>query len=105
MCIDLYNNISQYIIIHHTSYMAQKTEFKNFVVMCPSCETPVLIEQMNCAIFRHGIFKQYATQIPPHSSQVDCDAFVKNGLIYGCGKPFTIVIVDGLPVAEHCGYI
>jgi hypothetical protein len=85
--------------------MAQKKEIKNFVVTCPSCEMFVIIEQINCAIFRHGIFKQSATQIPPHSSKIDCDAFIKNELIYGCGKPFIVTVIDGTPVAGHCEYI
>ena len=85
--------------------MDQFKKMANFVITCPSCSSPVLIEQINCAIFRHGIFKRNGTQIPPHSSEADCDAFVKNELIYGCGKPFIIVSVDGQPVAEHCGYI
>jgi hypothetical protein len=85
--------------------MGQFKKMRNFVITCPSCSSPVVVESMNCAIFRHGVFKQSGTQIPPHSSESDCDAFVKNELIYGCGKPFIIVNVNGQPVAEHCEYI
>ncbi len=57
---------------------------------CPHCNGTVIIEKMNCAIFRHGIFKASGKQIPPHSSKEDCDAWVKKDEIYGCGKPFKV---------------
>jgi len=28
---------------------------KNFTVICPHCQTWIVIEQINCAIFRHGV--------------------------------------------------
>lgn len=58
---------------------------------CPHCNGTVLIEELNCAIFRHGVFKKSGKQIPPHASKEDCDNWVKNNDIYGCGKPFKVV--------------
>ena len=29
----------------------------DFIVECPHCKNPVLIEKLNCCIFRHGILK------------------------------------------------
>ena len=57
---------------------------------CPHCK----IVEVNCAIFRCGIYKQ----IPPHLSK-ECDAIVDK--IYGCGKPFCLV--NGK--LEPCDYI
>ena len=76
------------------------------LVTCPHCGDFTMIEQINCAIFRHGSFKSNGEQISPHSSKEDCDAFVKNGLIYGCGKPFLVKVdANGTLVAEVCDYV
>ncbi len=60
-------------------------------VICPHCNGSVVIEEMNCAIFRHGIFKTTGKQIPPHASKEECDKWVQKDEIYGCGKPFKVV--------------
>lgn len=75
------------------------------VVICPHCKDYVLIDKINCAIFRHGIFKHNGNQINPHTSKDLCDKYVKNNLIYGCGKPFKIVIVNDTIDTEICDYI
>ncbi len=49
---------------------------------CPHCGGMVEIEQINCGIFRHGIYKS-GEQIPPHDPQKDYGE-----TIWGCGKPF-----------------
>ena len=61
-----------------------------FIIKCPHCSEEIVIEQINCGIFRHGIFKSTLQQIPPHSPKIDCDRFISENLIYGCGKPFEI---------------
>lgn len=63
---------------------------KEFEVQCPHCKEYVIIEQINCAIFRHGIYKNNYIQINPHLPKNNCDELVSNDLIYGCGKPFKI---------------
>lgn len=77
----------------------------NIVVNCPHCNNPVLIEQLNCKIFRHGIFKSNNIQINPHSSKQDCDYYINNDLIYGCGRPFRIVENNNEIETEICEYI
>jgi hypothetical protein len=72
------------------------------IVHCPHCKEPIIIDQLNCRIFRHGMFKYNFEQIPPHSSKPDCDRFVTDNLIFGCGKPFKIE-PDGQVVI--CDYI
>jgi len=64
----------------------------DLVVMCPHCQEPVLIEKLNCCIFRHGIFKQNGEQINAHASKDLCDFYIQNDLILGCGKPFQIIL-------------
>jgi hypothetical protein len=77
----------------------------DIVVMCPHCKEHVLIEQLNCKIFRHGILKTNNNQIEPHSTKDLCDYFIKNNLIYGCGKPFQIIQNNNELIAIICDYI
>jgi hypothetical protein len=59
-------------------------------VNCPHCDIFIEIIELNCCIFRCGIYKHNYTQIPPHSTKSECDRLIKNHEIYGCGKPFRI---------------
>ena len=63
----------------------------NIIITCPHCNDSILIEQLNCKIFRHGILKSNNTQINPHANEEECCYYINNNLIYGCGKPFKIV--------------
>jgi len=73
---------------------------------CPHCKCLIEVskDQINCRIFRHGVFKSSLEQINPHSSKEECDEFVRKELIIGCGKPFRLT-EDDPPVAVPCGYI
>jgi hypothetical protein len=75
------------------------------ILTCPHCKDLVLIKKINCAIFRHGILKKNGKQINPHSPKDLCDYYIKNDLIYGCGKPFRILNNDGVLETEICDYI
>lgn len=63
---------------------------KDILIFCPHCGDPILIEQLNCRIFRHGTFITTGEQINPHEPKELCDLYIKNKEIYGCGKPFEI---------------
>lgn len=78
---------------------------KEFEVKCPHCEEYIIIEQINCAIFRHGVFKNNFIQINPHLSKNECDELIKNNLIYGCGKPFKIILENNVWISVICDYI
>ena len=76
------------------------------VIICPHCGLHILIEQINCAIFRHGIFISNGKQIPPHLSKNECDDLIEKKLIYGCAKPFRLIKdQSGNWVGEVCDYI
>ena len=77
----------------------------NFIVCCPHCSQPILIEQLNCGIFRHAMMKSTGQQIDPHSPKPVCDSLVENNQIYGCGKPFKITMEGTVPRIEVCEYI
>jgi len=53
---------------------------------CPHCGIAIEIEQINCAIFRCGIYKENGEQIPPHLPKEECDQIKDK--IWGCSNPF-----------------
>jgi len=77
-------------------------------VECPHCSQQVIImkNEINCAIFRHGVLKSNGVQMPPHLEKRICDELARKNLIYGCGKPFQLVKNDKNEMkAIVCGYI
>jgi hypothetical protein len=75
------------------------------IVKCPNCDEYVIIEKINCSIFRHGIFKKNGKQIDPHSPKEICDYYIRENQIYGCGKPFRIININNKFETEICDYI
>ncbi len=82
-------------------------ESNHFIVSCPHCQDLILIykKELNCHIFRHGIYKNNLKQIGPHLKKKTCDRLSTNNLIYGCGKPFQIIHIDETIKAIVCDYI
>jgi hypothetical protein len=73
-----------------------------FIVQCPNCSDYIIIEEINCQIFRHAEYKDKTRgQLPPHSSEAICNDVFEKGLVYGCAKPFRF---DGINVTV-CDYI
>jgi hypothetical protein len=64
------------------------------LVLCPHCSQLIEIVELNCRIFRCGIYRQNGFQIPPHLPKIECDRLAENGSIYGCGKPFRVEMVE-----------
>ena len=89
----------------------ENENFCNFIIECPHCFTQIIIEKLNCCIFRHGILKNNGLQIDPHASKDLCDFYINKQLIYGCGKPFQLVpninsiSNDDKYIAVICNYI
>lgn len=75
------------------------------LVECPHCQLTIEVVQVNCAIFRCGVYKKDMTQIPPHLEKAQCDALVEKQEIYGCGKPFRLVVNEKTYACEKCDYI
>lgn len=75
------------------------------IVICPHCNELIIIDQINCGIFRHGIFIETKQQIDPHAKKIDCDFYLQNNMIYGCGKPFKIIWENNTIKAIECEYI
>jgi len=84
--------------------MAQAPDPQYYETYCPHCAGAIQIPKdgLNCRIFRHGVYRADPDmQIGPHAPETECERLVAEGLIYGCGRPFTF---DGAIVAP-CGYI
>lgn len=75
------------------------------ILICPNCKEFIIIEKVNCGIFRHGVFKNNGAQINPHETKQVCEYYIENNKIYGCGKPFRIICKDNLFCIEICEYI
>lgn len=62
------------------------------VVFCPHCHGAIDMVQLNCGIFRHGVFdNKQEVQVNPHAPKEECDRLLELGQIQGCGKPFRVV--------------
>ena len=75
------------------------------VIVCPHCSDPIIIEKLNCGIFRHGVMKKTGKQMDPHSEKDVCDALKGQDLIYGCGKPFQIVDKNACDSKKESNFI
>ena len=77
----------------------------SFIIQCPYCNIQIEVVQLNCRIFRCGIFKSNYSQINPHLSKEECDNLFNNNEIYGCGKPFQLKWVNNNWIPTICDYI
>ena len=80
----------------------------NFLLKkCPHCQNIVYlpISELNCKIYRHGVYKETLKQIDPHMKKEECDRLAMEGLIYGCGKPFKIIEENRRYKIFKCEYI
>jgi hypothetical protein len=76
------------------------------VLECPHCKECIVIEKLNCHIFRHGVLRENGKQMDPHSPKDVCNKLIENNQIFGCGKPFKVVKKeDGTYISEICEYI
>jgi hypothetical protein len=84
---------------------------KEIILECPHCNGTIIVleKQLNCKIFRHGIFKQNGEQIDPHLKKEECERLLRDKKIWGCGKPFkvfeSIKNQQKIYKAEPCDYI
>jgi hypothetical protein len=66
----------------------------SILLNCPHCQQFFFVqkEEIKCAIFRHGIYIHNLEPIDPHLSKQKCQELVEQNKIYGCGKPFQMVM-------------
>lgn len=78
----------------------------DLIYECPHCNCLIITNknQINCKIFRHGIYKNFV-QINPHLSKDKCDYLKDNDKIYGCGKPYELYLENNEWKVRMCDYI
>ena len=67
--------------------------------------TSVKFNELNCKIFRCGVYKETGAIIHPHLPKKECDAIKEKDLIYGCSKPYKFVTIKDKSFMEPCDYI
>ena len=77
------------------------------IIQCPHCKSYIEVfkKDFNCKIFRHGVFKINLKQMDPHLKKEFCDKLKSDDLIYGCGKPFELIITENGYETKICDYI
>jgi hypothetical protein len=75
------------------------------LISCPNCSQLIEILELNCCIFRCGVYKINHKQINPHTNKETCLNLVKDNKIYGCGAAFKIIKLDNELKIEICDYI
>jgi hypothetical protein len=66
-----------------------------YTFACPWCKELVVVrpQDVACRTFRHAEFKGKAGRfrfVNPHAPQAECERWVREDLIVGCGKPFRL---------------
>ena len=83
----------------------EKQMSTNNLLECPNCGGFIVIQELNCGIFRHGIMKNNGKQINPHLGKIECDDLLNKNLIEGCGKPFKVIKNNDTFNVIKCDYI
>jgi hypothetical protein len=71
--------------------MSKKKLEEEIVVNCPHCSEPIIIEQLNCGIFRHGQYKNSDRQVSPHMPKEKCLKLLEEKKVIGCMGPFKVI--------------
>jgi hypothetical protein len=76
------------------------------IFKCPHCQDDIIVflNEIFCKIFRHAIFKHNFEQVNPHLSKNECDKLIQNNMIFGCCKPFEIIIENNEYFVIQCDY-
>lgn len=73
-------------------------------IVCPYCGDYVEINIVRCGKFIHGVNKKTRKPVNPHTSVIDCERFIRKGLIYGCGQPFQLTLEGEQYIASKAPY-
>ncbi len=87
--------------------MEIKLEGDFYFFQCPNCKGDIIVQknELNCKIFRHGIYKKNFEQVDPHLSLEKCNNLIKNDEVIGCCKPFQISKSNNILIVHTCDYI
>jgi hypothetical protein len=81
-----------FLVMDEEKNYKQKVQvYENYYYFkCPGCQIDIVVEKndLNCKVFRCGVYRTTGQPIAPHLSKDLCDALREKKLIYGCGRPF-----------------
>ncbi len=60
------------------------------LIICPNCNEYVEILELNCCIFRHGVYINTMQQINPHLNKIECDILFNENKILGMENHFKL---------------
>lgn len=74
---------------------------------CPNCNDEIIVHKndLNCKIFRHAVYKNTYKQVDPHLPYEKCKELIENDKVFGCCKPFQIILKDNKLYVQICDYI
>lgn len=78
---------------------------EEIIVICPYCSEHIIIEKLNCGIFRHGQYKDNYRQVSPHMTKSKCLKLLSEKKVNGCMGPFKVIKDDKEWKAIKCDYI
>jgi hypothetical protein len=87
--------------------MNKLEKIDNFYIFnCPHCTNTITvsISELNCKIFRCGVYKDTYKQIDPHLNKKECDKLFIENKIFGCSKPFEIIEKNNILYCIKCDY-
>ncbi len=78
-----------------------------YYMKCPHCNEDIIVHknELNCKIFRHGVYKHNFEQINPHLNKEACIQLKLDDKVYGCAKPFQIIEQKNKYYIIICDYI
>ena len=87
--------------------MEIKLENDFYVFNCPQCNDEIIVykNELFCRIFRHAIYKDTYEQVNPHLPFEECQKLINADKVYGCCKPFQIILKDSKLYVVKCDYI
>ncbi len=73
-----------------SKYMGRCYQFS-----CPHCDGEILVQwhDVNCKVFRHGVYSQEGKKgdpINPHETKENIEKLIDEKAIWGCGKPISM---------------
>lgn len=68
----------------------------DIMLECPHCKGIVIVapNEINCAIFRHGMLKSTRQQVPPHAPKELCEHLIATNAVDGCCRPFKMELTN-----------
>jgi len=61
-----------------------------FLINCPHCQISIEVLELNCCIFRCGVYRENGEQINQHMPEIEAKLLFLRDQIWGCGRQFRI---------------